>query len=522
MVTFIRAVRALCAGLALATSAAAPTAALDAASRARLPSPAYRSLDTGTLDIVGADDGTGLTARGTGGYWIDRPGGARFQRLTDRVLIGPDAAAWPGRIASNGTSWPWTMGKGIFGYLPRNAMVWASNPFGSIGILSSSQTADSAKLPGEPGSACCAIPFASLVRNNNSAVPQPAWGYYATTVREAGAGDTHNAEFDIANATGTVVRIGPYRQDTGGITVGLALNAGGEAAPYNNPADPPYRVLSAASAALQIAGNGSTFDKGIVVKAGTISPTADGSTVALDLPAGHLIRWAFDGSDATGAFLNSYVSSAATQTGIQFDDSGTSFQNRDASAIYAKINHIPNARNFPLISPSAAGQAVRFEALGADPDVPVQIGAKGAAAVNLSGQNIAFINPGGACIHTAATSAETVACFSDERLKKDIEDAGSGLDYLAGMRVRDFALRSDGSRHTGVIAQEVQAAHPEMVHAGADGMLMVDAPNPWVLVQAIQELRTRQVVLAWIAAGLGLWSLGLTVFLVADRRRRAA
>lgn len=37
--------------------------------------------------------------------------------------------------------------------------------------------------------------------------------------------------------------------------------------------------------------------------------------------------------------------------------------------------------------------------------------------------------------------------------------------------------------------QEVKITHPEMVHVSGDGLYTVDAPNPWKLVKAIQELK---------------------------------
>lgn len=40
-----------------------------------------------------------------------------------------------------------------------------------------------------------------------------------------------------------------------------------------------------------------------------------------------------------------------------------------------------------------------------------------------------------------------------------------------------------------MIAQELQEAHPEMVHQGPNGFLSVDQPEPWRLVKAIQELK---------------------------------
>ena len=57
------------------------------------------------------------------------------------------------------------------------------------------------------------------------------------------------------------------------------------------------------------------------------------------------------------------------------------------------------------------------------------------------------------------------------------------------MRVRDFAMKATGERQTGVIAQELATAHPDMVRMGSNGFLTVNSPNPWMLVKAIQELK---------------------------------
>ena len=104
-----------------------------------------------------------------------------------------------------------------------------------------------------------------------------------------------------------------------------------------------------------------------------------------------------------------------------------------------------------------------------------------------SGVVAEFQNSAGNCTFTPPTS--TWSCSSDERLKKDIANTGEALPELADIRVRDFTLKSTGERRTGVIAQELLPTHPDMVHEGRDGFYTVDAPNPWMLVKAIQELK---------------------------------
>jgi hypothetical protein len=101
-----------------------------------------------------------------------------------------------------------------------------------------------------------------------------------------------------------------------------------------------------------------------------------------------------------------------------------------------------------------------------------------------------FQNTAGTCTFTPTSGATSWSCSSDERLKKDIVDTGvDGLVWLGDMRVRDYTLKVDDARLTGVIAQELIKTHPDMVHMGDDGLYTVDAPNPWKLVKAIQELK---------------------------------
>ncbi len=98
-------------------------------------------------------------------------------------------------------------------------------------------------------------------------------------------------------------------------------------------------------------------------------------------------------------------------------------------------------------------------------------------------------NSSGNCTFTPSSSSLITICSSDQRLKEDIEDAAAALPQLADMRVRDFTIKASGERKTGVIAQEMIWKHPDMVHMGPEGMYGVEAPNVWLLVKAIQELK---------------------------------
>jgi hypothetical protein len=100
-----------------------------------------------------------------------------------------------------------------------------------------------------------------------------------------------------------------------------------------------------------------------------------------------------------------------------------------------------------------------------------------------------FQNSSGACTHTPGSSSETVSCSSDARFKSDIQDTTDALVWLNDLRIRDFTWKATGERRTGVIAQEVNDKHPEMVHIDANGYYTVDEPNPWKVIRAVQQLK---------------------------------
>jgi hypothetical protein len=97
----------------------------------------------------------------------------------------------------------------------------------------------------------------------------------------------------------------------------------------------------------------------------------------------------------------------------------------------------------------------------------------------------------GTCDHNPESGAETVSCSSDERLKSNIHDAPSALEYLQDFRIREYVITSSGDVTTGIIAQELMQTHPELVSSSSSGYLMVEQPNPWILIKGIQELRAQ-------------------------------
>jgi hypothetical protein len=101
-----------------------------------------------------------------------------------------------------------------------------------------------------------------------------------------------------------------------------------------------------------------------------------------------------------------------------------------------------------------------------------------------------FENSSGACDHTPGASSETVACSSDERLKKNITDANNALADIMQLRIRQYDFRATDQHYNyGVIAQEVlQTPLASLVHTDDDGMYKVEVIDAWRLTKALQEM----------------------------------
>ena len=102
-----------------------------------------------------------------------------------------------------------------------------------------------------------------------------------------------------------------------------------------------------------------------------------------------------------------------------------------------------------------------------------------------------------------ATNDITAFYSSDERLKENIQDLDGALDKVNAIRgvTFDWKELSEEERKTihshegpdiGVIAQEVQAVYPELVHQRDHGYLSVDYVKlTAVLIQAVKELSAK-------------------------------
>jgi len=99
----------------------------------------------------------------------------------------------------------------------------------------------------------------------------------------------------------------------------------------------------------------------------------------------------------------------------------------------------------------------------------------------------------------ALTVVNDITAFSDSRLKANIETIPDALTKVEAVRGVTFT-RTDSDdkqkRHTGVIAQEIEAVLPEAVHINADGIRSVAYGNMMgLLIEAVKELSSQNKAL---------------------------
>ncbi|UDL93226.1 hypothetical protein LGH83_11470 [Lichenihabitans sp. PAMC28606] len=318
------------------------------------------------------------------------PAGVNTTRFNHRVFFGKEASLYDGSYAGNAPNWEWTTAGGIFAYLPRNAETITMHPYGSIGGLYAGHTENSGSLPEIANSACCNIPLAIHSLNDNTSIIQPSWGLYSTITRLPGTGSQVN-EIDVMNADDVVHRATAYAPGAGSDwTIGWGLNAGGEAATGKEV----YPQKSAATAAMFVGSNGSTWDKGIVFQSGAISPSESGHTVDIEMPSNHWLKWIADNTGAATAYVTSSVSTVAHAIGLTFSDSGALFQSPDGSQISLQIQSVPNSVNRLIVSPSVTGSPVAVTATGSDTNVDIDLVSKGSGVINIQGAMIVpFLTP---------------------------------------------------------------------------------------------------------------------------------
>lgn len=248
-------------------------------------------------------------------------------------------------------------------------------------------------------------------------------------------------------------------------------------------------------------GIGALYDNGTDVGIGTTGPQS-----TLSVSGGVAIGTTFAGTNAAGS-NNLIVQGSVgigTTTGIltkldvrnSFDIANTDFVSGSAGSGMLFSTGANSGTTYALIQSYSAGVAggdlilhssAGFVGIGTtSPGEPLHVYTSTTGAIAAR-----FQNGTGYCNLTPASAGSpTWSCVSDARLKKDIVDTGDVLAWLGDMRIRDFTMKADGSRLTGVIAQEMMLTHPDMVHVASDGYYTVDGPGLWKMIKAIQELKS--------------------------------
>jgi hypothetical protein len=188
-------------------------------------------------------------------------------------------------------------------------------------------------------------------------------------------------------------------------------------------------------------------------------------------------------SSGTGAYSGS-TSTAPTPSGNEYEEYLVSAQPYQAALTAAIAAY--NAA-------AAAKVVAQSNVTSANADVL-------AAQTALVAANQLAASSAGADGAYATVLADGFNCASDARLKKDVvalEGALDKIDSIRGVHYHWIDASQPQSRQVGVIAQEIQAAYPELVMEGGNGFLSVDYPKlTAVLIQSVKELKAMVLALA--------------------------
>lgn len=221
------------------------------------------------------------------------------------------------------------------------------------------------------------IGFSSAIENTSSGVGS-SWCYYGTTLADTSAllAATQCVEYDISATAANV-----------GTTVGIAMNAGGEAA---NMPGMGYTFQSV-GAAIQIAVNNIgnyanvNFVKGLFITDNAIEPTFN---TAINLSQNHAIRWTGAGFSQLSSVLST-VSVAADATSIAFTEFGC-FINNAGNYPLIQVNNSTStsATNYFLFDAAVAGSTPTINAIGVDTDVDLKLFPKGTGKVDIASTGV--------------------------------------------------------------------------------------------------------------------------------------
>lgn len=181
-----------------------------------------------------------------------------------------------------------------------------------------------------------------------------------------------------------------------------------------------------------------------------------------------LTRWWSSASDARGGAIYSYGSASDQLVfGVSGDGGATT-----SPAVYSNAKMVIQANG--RVGIGTTSPSYKFHVVGS------------------SGQTIGYFSDGSASCSITPSTAGSVTCSSDERLKRNVRSFSDkvSLENILKLRTVTYDWKHiDDGRHTGYIAQEVEKIAPEFVVTGQDGFKQVSytAFIPWI-TGAIKEI----------------------------------
>jgi len=199
--------------------------------------------------------------------------------------------------------------------------------------------------------------------------------------------------------------------------------------------------------------------------------TFNGTTNIIVHTAGTGIGIGANGTDIN----NTGVTSITTSSGLSANTNAT-------GAVSITNSGVTSAVSGTGVTVSAATGAVTFsigQAVATDSDV--RFGSIGVGAAAPGSNNVVVQG--------------NVTAYSDRRLKDNIEtitDALNKLTQVRGVTYTRTDIQDTLTRHTGVIAQELESVLPEAVMTGSDGIKSVAYGNViGLLIESIKELNDK-------------------------------
>lgn len=295
--------------------------------------------------------------------------GATVQRFNDRVFIG-DASKHKGDNTAAQADWLTTFqrstGRG-WGWIQsaQSAVLQGSNQMASNAFVVGAQTANLYDN-------YSAIGIIGVAVSNKATGTGMAWGGYFEAYRASAAScGAYGIELDTVNY-GSLVQIHPFYQSSYQV-VGLQLAAGAEL---------PTTGQFSSAAAINIQYNHSTFDKGIVFGATSLSGCdgVTGAAFAIAMAKGHTIAWWSAANTATAAIRCDNTTAAGSIWQI-FQENNIYFNSKSNNQACFEIASTPNQANHPAVKSSLTGNPVQFLAYGLDTDVDLHLVPQGAGVV---------------------------------------------------------------------------------------------------------------------------------------------